>query len=60
MNDELQNDCSECSIKEEQSKAKYIEIKEARNGYTVRSGYRNEWVAMNIEEVITLVRDGLK
>ena len=41
-------------------KKQIIRIQEVENGYTVSSNYSNEFVAMNLEEAITLVRNALE
>lgn len=48
------NDC------ENTKQRKSINIEELENGFTVSASFRTKFVATDIEEVITLVRDALK
>ena len=54
----LQCETSEDSAITERKKE--ITIEEVENGFVVRSSFRTRFVATNLEEAITLVRDALK
>ncbi len=60
MNEGIQEACPETCDSEAETRLRNIEIKKVRNGFTIRNGYRNEFIATNIEEVVTLLRDILK
>lgn len=60
MCDEKSKACPETCDDKEEAELKQINIKEVRNGFTIRCGYKNEFIATNVEELITLLRDALK